>query len=189
MSDAALVEQASLGDKNAFTLIMNRWQKRIHRFAYRYFGNSTDADEITQKTFIRVYEKLDSLDDPGKFSSWIYQIANNLCLDELKRAGRRNSENLSSHIFNSNFIEKNSPAVQVEQKELSKMIEGIVLTLPEEQRVVLILKEFEGLKFREIAEILGEPEGTVKTRLYTGLTALKKKLSTQRIFNEYLNYD
>jgi len=189
MSDAALVEQIWQGDAHAFTMIVNRWQKRIHRFAYRYFGNAVDADEITQKTFIRVYEKLDSLDDPGKFSSWIYRIANNLCLDELKRAGRSRSESLEANHSGGMPVNRRTPATDIQQKELKKMVQMVLQSLPDDQRAVLILKEFEGLKFREIAEVLDEPEGTVKTRLYAGLTALRKKLPMQSIKTEYLNYE
>lgn len=184
-----MVEQASQGDDNAFALIMNRWQKRIHRFAYRYFGNRADADDITQKIFIRVYQKLNSLDDPGKFSSWIYRIANNLCLDELKRAGRRRSESLDFDNTASMPLNNQTPATEMHQKELKKMVQQMLELLPDDQRAVLILKEFEGLKFREIAEVLDEPEGTVKTRLYAGLTALRKKLPMQSIKTEYLNYE
>ena len=189
MSDATLVEQAWRGDEHAFTQIVNRWQKRIYRFAYRYFGNSADADDITQKTFIRVYQKLNSLDDPGKFSSWIYRIANNLCLDELKRAGRRRLESLETNQVSAIPVNSRTPATEMHQKELKAMVQNVLHSLPEEQRTVLILKEFEGLKFREIAEVLDEPEGTVKTRLYAGLTALRKNLPMQSIKTDYLNYE
>jgi len=91
MDDQSLVRRVQEGDQAAFTELVGRWQNKIHRFAYGFLADADDAGEITQKTFIKAYQKMDTLDDRGKFSSWIYRVANNLCLDELKRAGRRKS--------------------------------------------------------------------------------------------------
>ena len=185
--DAILVKQVQNGDSIAFNALMKRWQTKIHRFAYRFFADSDEASEITQKTFIKVYRKLDTLDDPDKFSSWIYRVANNLCLDELKRAGRRKSTSLES------WVEQResgtTPAQKLEEKELGEVLQKAMLTLPDEQRVVIILKEYEGMKFREIAEILEQPENTVKSRMYYGLRTLKRVLKKWNIQIEYLNHD
>jgi len=189
MDDASLVKRVQLGDIMAFNELANRWQSKIHRFSYGFFGNSDDAGEITQKTLIRVYKKAGELEEPGKFSSWIYRIANNLCLDELKRAGRRKSSPLGSWSEQIAESENYIPSRQLESKELGVIIQNALLTLPDDQRVVIILKEFEGMKFREIAEILDEPENTIKSRMYYGLRSLRKILTKQNIQPEYLNYD
>lgn len=187
MDDSALVEQIQRGDQQAFTVLMERWQTRIHRFAFRFFADVDEASEITQMTFIKVYQKVDTLDEPGKFSSWIYRVANNLCLDELKRAGRRKSSPLEAWV--EQMEARQTPAKKLETKELGEMLQKALLTLPDEQRVVIILKEYEGMKFREIAEILEEPENTVKSRMYYGLKSLRRVLKKWNIQNEYLNYD
>lgn len=189
MDDASLVRQVQLNDIKAFNELANRWQSKIHRFSYGFFGNSVDAGEVTQKTLIRVYKKAKELDDPEKFSSWIYRIANNLCLDELKRAGRRKSAPFGIWAEQIPESKMHIPSHQLETKELGEIIQNALLKLPDDQRVVIILKEFEGMKFRQIAEILDEPESTIKSRMYYGLKTLRKILTRQNIKLEYLNYD
>ncbi|MEX0660517.1 MAG: RNA polymerase sigma factor [Balneolaceae bacterium] len=189
LDDTTLIQQFKRGDTAAFNELVNRWQGKIHRFAYGFFADSDEASDITQKTFIKAYQKMDMLDDPGNFSPWIYRVANNLCLDELKRAGRRKSSPLEAWVEQSIEGEQLSPVDELEASELGKIIQKALLTLPDEQRVVVILKEYEGLKFREIAEILEEPENTVKSRLYYGLKALRRVLTKWNIPKHYLNYD
>lgn len=189
MDDSLLVKQFQQGDMGAFNLLVDRWQSKIHRFAFRFFADQDEADEITQKTFIKVYQKVNYLEEPGNFSPWIYRVANNLCLDELKRAGRRKATSLEERIEQPNQDENGSPADRLENKELGEIIQKALLTLPDEQRTVIILKEYEGLKFRQIAEILQEPESTVKSRMYYGLKSLRNVLTQWNIPNEYLNHE
>lgn len=190
MTDAKLVEDFRNGNIEAFNRLVERWQQRIHRFAYRYFASHDEAMEITQKTFIRVYKKLNTLDDAEKFSGWIYRIANNLCLDETKRAGRRRSasmETLTEHPVAENLAA--NPDQQVQQDQLGSILQLALNQLPPEQRIVVIMKEYEGLKFREIADILNEPENTVKSRLYYGLKKLRKLFDQWNIELESLHYE
>jgi RNA polymerase sigma-70 factor, ECF subfamily len=187
MDDDSLVRQVQLGSTHAFNELANRWYSKIHRFVYRYFGNADDAGEIAQKTMIRVYRKINELEEPSSFPSWIYRIANNLCLDELKRAGRKRSSPLGGWVNDIADSVNHLPSTQLESRELSKFVQDALITLPDEQRIVIILKEFEGMKFREIADILDEPENTVKSRLYYGLKSLKNTLTKWNIQNEYLN--
>lgn len=189
MDDSTLVKMVQKGDTGAFSLLVERWHSRIHRFAYRFFADNDDASEITQKTFINVYQKVDHLREPANFSPWIYRVANNLCLDELKRAGRRKSSPLEAWVEQAAETTNDTPAGELEAKDLGEWIQKALLMLPDEQRTVIILKEFEGLKFREIAEILEEPENTIKSRMYYGLKALRRILKQWNIQNEYLNDD
>lgn len=190
MTDTQLVKEFRRGDVQAFNKLVERWQRRIHRLAYRYFASHDEAMEITQKTFIRAYKKLNTLDDIEKFSSWIYRIANNLCLDETKRAGRRRSaslETLTSEPLTKNIMA--DPERSLLQRELGKILQHALKQLPEEQRIVVILKEYEDLTFREVAEILEEPENTVKSRMYYGLKKLKKIFDQWNINKEELDYE
>lgn len=189
MDDSTLVKQFQDGDIDAFNRLVERWHSKIHRFAYRFFADADEANEITQKTFIKTYQKVSELKEPDKFSSWIYKIANNLCLDELKRAGRRKSSPLEAWIEQNDQAQKQTPADKLENKQLGEIIQKALLTLPDEQRVVFILKEYEGLKFREIADILEAPENTVKSRMYYGLRSLRRVLKKWNIQHEYLNHD
>lgn len=190
MTDTQLVENFRKGDIQAFNKLVERWQHRIHRVAYRYFASHDEAREITQKTFIRAYKKLNTLEEADKFPSWIYRIANNLCLDETKRAGRRRSAPLES--VKNELLTKSvatDPERSLEKSELGKILQMALNRLPEEQRIVVILKEYEDLKFREIAEILEAPENTVKSRMYYGLKKLKEIFDQWNINKEALNYE
>ncbi len=191
MDDVLLIKKVQQGDTQAFTELVNRWHAKIHRFAFRFFADEDEANEITQKTFINTYHKVKELDDPSSFGSWIYRIANNLCLDELKRAGRRKSTALEAWIEQDGRLasESQSPVADLQQKELGEILQHALLTLPDEQRTVIILKEYEGLKFREIAEILEVPESTVKSRLYYGLKSTRRVLKKWNIQHQYLNND
>lgn len=190
MTDAQLVENFRNGDIEAFNRLVNRWQKRIHRFAYRYFASHDDASEITQKTFIKAYKKLNILDEAEKFPAWIYRIAKNLCLDEARRAGRRRSapmDALTDHPT-AESLDAN-PDRQVHRDDLESILQLALKQLPNEQRIVVIMKEYEELKFREIAEILDEPESTVKSRLYYGLKKLRTLFEQWNIELEALRYE
>lgn len=189
MEDAQLVQDFLGGNHQAFNKLIGRWQDRIHHFAYRYFASNDDAAEITQKTFIKAYQKLDTLDDAAKFGSWLYRIANNLCLDELKRAGRKRATSLEA-LKTAPQTETASPADGTLMKnEAMVLLHKALLQLPNDQRMVVIMKEYEGLTFREIAEILDESENTVKSRMYYGLKALKKTFDSWNINKEVFNYD
>lgn len=186
MDDTQLIRAYCEGDTRAFNMLVERWQHRIHRVAYRYFDSHDEAMEITQKTFIRVYKNLRTLDDRSRFPAWIYRIANNLCLDESKRAGRRRSSP----------IEQAAPRAAaktadgtLEQKECEALLQQALQQLPPEQRLVVIMKEYEGLKFREIAEVLDLPESTVKSRMYYGLRALRGIFDQWNINKEALYYE
>lgn len=189
MEDAQLIQDFLGGNHQAFNKLIGKWQNRIHHFAFRYFANNDDASEITQKTFIKAYQKLETLDDSKKFGSWLYKIANNLCLDELKRVGRKRATSLEAL--------KSAPQTEIERAADSALMrnEAIVLLhkallqLPIEQRVVVIMKEYEGLTFREIAEILNESENTIKSRLYYGLRALRKIFDSWKFNKEVFTYD
>lgn len=190
MNDAKLVEKFRGGDIEAFNRLVERWQDRIHRFAYRYFSSHDEAREITQKTFIRAYKKLHTLEDVDKFSSWLYRIANNLCLDEVKRAGRRRSAPMKA-LGPDPIAESlaSSPDRTIQHQQLEVLLQQALSRLPDEQRIVVIMKEYQGLKFREIAEILKEPENTVKSRMYYGLDALRKIFDDWNLKTEELYHD
>jgi RNA polymerase sigma-70 factor (ECF subfamily) len=190
MTDEQLVEEFRSGNIRAFNSLVERWQQRIHRLAYRYFSSHDEAMEITQRTFIKAYKKMHTLEDTRKFSSWLYRIANNLCLDEAKRAGRKRTtslEAISAHpAINGDFAH---PGQAMQQQELGYLLQRALNQLPPEQRVVVIMKEYEGLKFREIAEILEEPENTIKSRMYYGLKALKNIFEQWNIEMEAWNHE
>ncbi|MDZ7754813.1 RNA polymerase sigma factor [Rhodohalobacter sp.] len=183
-----LSEFVQNGREESFQVIADRWYPAIYRFAYSYFGNRDDASEIAQKTLIKVHQNIRSLKKVDSFKSWIYRIANNLCLDEMKRAGRRKSEPLSL-IPKQHQLSKSTPASDLEKKELNLLIRQALNQLQEEIRAVVILKQFEEMTFSEIGEVLQIPEGTAKTRMYKGLNQLGSILNQWNIETDYLNND
>jgi len=190
LRDAELIEKFCRGDAQAFNRVVERWQPRIQAVAYRYFNSHDEAMEMTQKTFIRVYKKASTLDDYRKFKAWIYRIANNLCLDETKRAGRRRSspvETLRNHPAAK--LDGDNPERPLHQKELEAILQKALQQLPPEQRMVIIMKEYQDLTFREIAEILEIPESTVKSRLYYGLQKLRDIFDQWNLNKENLYYE
>jgi RNA polymerase sigma-70 factor (ECF subfamily) len=186
-TDAELIQKFCDGQTEAFNLLVERWQPRIHRVAYRYFNSHDEAMEITQKTFIKVYKKLYTLDDYAAFPAWIYRIANNLCRDETKRAGRRHPTSLAG--LNNHLVAESIADKQIHQKQLAIMLQQALQQLSPEQRMVVIMKEYEALKFTEIAAALGVPESTVKSRMYAGLTKLHGIFDQWNINKETLYYE
>ncbi len=189
MEDARLVQQFTGGDVQAFNLLVKRWRNPIHRFAYRFFNNQDDAHDITQKTFIKAYQKMDSLDDAAKFRSWLYRIANNLCLDELKRSGRTRTSSLEALKQAPAQPVTASPEHGYNRAEATVLLSKALIQIPTEQRVVIIMKQYENLTFREIAEILDESENTVKSRMYYGLKNLRDIFNQWNLTKEAFEYE
>ncbi len=199
MTDIELINQIIDGDRSGFNLLVRRWEKTIYNFSLRYLGKKELARDVTQKTFIRVHKSIHKLRDAKKFSSWIYQIAANLCKDEIKRLASRdflsidliNENNENGHLMPDELIESefNQPDAELNNKQIGTIIQKALQQLPEDQRIVIIMKEYQGLRFREIAETLGEPLNTVKSRMYYGLSGLKKIFQKWEITEEMLSYE
>ncbi len=186
MSDQELIETFIAGHTSSFDQLVYRWQKKIFHFAYRYSGSTAAAQDICQETFVRAFKHLSNLQDRQRFAGWLYRIALNACLDHNKQAKRRplSLEELDSQARDGHALphelrstEEDHPDHLVQQRELADQIRHALAQLPEEQRLVVIMKQYQELKFTEIAEILQEPVNTVKTRMYSGLAALRKSLT------------
>jgi RNA polymerase sigma-70 factor, ECF subfamily len=186
MNDQELIEKFIAGHTPSFNQLVSRWQKKIFHFAYRYTCSTEAAKDIGQETFIRVYKNLGYLQDRERFSSWLYRIAMNVCLDHKKKGKRHHIslEKLSQQSQEGRPLprelwttDREHPDQNVQQLELAEIIQRALANLPEEQRMVVIMKQYQELKFTEIAEILQESVNTVKTRMYSGLATLRQKLS------------
>ncbi len=189
LSDQDLVQRVVRGDGNAFNLLVTRWEKKLFNFAYRLTGHREDAYDACQDSFIRAYEQIGQLKDSGKFSHWLFRIARNCCISRfrserklsfLQRNGKEDEEaDLENVLFDNPQVRIDSPH-RFEQNELRLIVERALEYLPFEQREAIVLKIYEGLKFSEIAEITDCPVSTVKSRLYLGLTQLKKILTNNQ---------
>ena len=192
--DRLLVESAIRGELSAFNQLMKGWHKRIFNFAYRYLNDYDEASEVTQQTFIKAYGALGTLKDPGRFRAWLYIIASNGCRAHSRRAGRYATESMHAGgpgeaTAWGQMAASENPEKQLLSRDWEKLLKRALGQIPEEQRLVIIMKEYEGLTFHEIAEVLSESENTVKSRMYYGLKALRKVLTKWNITKEAIQYE
>lgn len=198
MHSDTLILRAQTGDQSAQGRLVQLWYKRIYNFCFKFFLDHDVAMEASQKTFISMCRHLRDLQDTARFRSWIYKIAFNCCRDEARR--RKQSRSLpfeavwdreaeNSPAWESAPGRQDDPERQYRRMELSDILQRALGSIPPEQRAVVIMKEYEGLKFREIAEALNLSENTVKSRLYYGLDALKKILEKQNMNINTLGYE
>jgi RNA polymerase sigma-70 factor (ECF subfamily) len=182
-SDEELVEACLAGDVAAFDVLVARWQRKIRGAVYRVVGSEEEAQDICQEAFLKAYRALPTFKREARFSSWLYQIALNLSRDRLRRRKARNLVSLEEVEEASADRWAGGGAIRadewVESREVQRLVAGAVAALPEEQREAVVLKEYQGLTFPEIAEIQGVPVSTVKTRLYRGLSVLRERLVRQ----------
>ncbi|HMG93650.1 MAG TPA: sigma-70 family RNA polymerase sigma factor [Chryseolinea sp.] len=192
-----LIARAKEGDQGAQGKVVQLWYKRIYNFSYKFFLDHDLAMEVSQKTFISMCKNLPALQDNARFKSWLYKIAVNYCREEArKKKGNRslpfdlvwNRDAEDSPQWESSGNRTDNPERQLQQRELADVLQEALLEINEEQREVVIMKEYEGLKFREIAEVLNISENTVKSRMYYGLDGLKKILERKNINKETIGY-
>jgi RNA polymerase sigma-70 factor (ECF subfamily) len=169
-------------DHSAFTLLVERWEDRIRQLCFRVVGNAHSAEDLTQEAFVRLFAKRRDYDPERRFSTYLWRIALNLCYDELRRVTRRGESALDSDsdgVFSAaeeHFMEVKTPAARLVESEESQLVRSAVMHLPEIYRTVLVLRHYENLKLREIADVLDIPEGTVNSRMAEALVQLTRLL-------------
>ena len=184
-TDEELVEIAARGDTDAFNELVVRWERPIHALAYRVVGRDEDAREICQEAFLRAFRGLERFKGQARFSSWLYRIALNLCHDWLRRRRRGGfvQPPEDAEPGELGVVDPISETVEdlIIRRDLGRAVARAMALLPPEQRTVIVLKEYHGFTFREIAELAECPLSTVKTRLYQGLNVLRKQLERQGV--------
>ncbi len=168
------------GDADSFNQLILRWERPIYALAYRTIGREEEARDIVQDTFLRAYRALPGFKGQAKFSSWLYRIALNLCRDWIRRQRRTPTVQAPEGVELADLASERGPVESIEdlvaRREMSRAVAEAMTQLPEEQRTAIILKEYHGLTFQEIADLQGCPLSTVKTRLYQGLSVLRRDL-------------
>ena len=179
-SDEELVTRSMGGDLDSFNQLVLRWERPIYALAYRVIGREEDARDVAQETFLRAFRALSGFKGQAKFSSWLYRITLNLCRDWIRKERRTPVSQAPEGIDIIELAGEGTPAESIEQlvgrKQLGRAVSKAMAMLPEEQRTAIILKEYHGLTFQEIADMLDCPLSTVKTRLYQGLSVVRKQL-------------
>jgi RNA polymerase sigma-70 factor (ECF subfamily) len=182
LSDTQIIEQTLGGEPDAFNVLVKRWERHIYGLTLRILGRDEEAKDATQETFLSAYRNLSKFRGEAKFSSWIYRIALNVCNTRL-RTRPKNALSIEEQHEATGFelaADNQDLGAGIQQEQITRYVRRALQALPAEMRQVIIMKEYEDLKFSEIAEILGIPLSTVKTRMYTGLSELRKRLDHLR---------
>jgi len=179
-TDEELVALSMRGDTESFDQLILRWERPIYALAYRVIGREEEARDVLQETFLRAYRGIGNFRGQAKFSSWIYRIALNLCRDWIRRERRTPVSPVPEGVDLGEMAAERGPVESIEElvarQDLSRVVAKAMEQLPEEQRTAIILKEYHGMTFQEIADLQGCPLSTVKTRLYQGLIVLRRRL-------------
>jgi RNA polymerase sigma-70 factor, ECF subfamily len=185
LTDEELVARSIGGDTESFNQLIKRWEKPIFALAYRTLGREEDARDVCQETFLRAFRAIGGFKGQAKFSSWLYRITINLCRDWMRRERRAPVVSAPDGV---DLVELAGEGEGVEQldeavirRDLSRAVGRAMRALPEDQRTAIVLKEYHGMTFQEIAALLGCPLSTVKTRVYQGLTILRRELEKEGI--------
>jgi len=181
VTDEELVARSVAGDTDSFNQLIIRWERPIYALAYRQIGREDEARDVCQEAFLRAFRALPGFKGQAKFSSWLYRITLNLCRDWMRRQRRAPFVQVPEGVDVSDLAAAAAgPSESIEdvigRKDLGRHVAKAMQTLPDEQRSTILLKEYHGLTFQEIAELQGCPLSTVKTRLYQGLTVLRREL-------------
>jgi RNA polymerase sigma-70 factor (ECF subfamily) len=182
-SDEELVEACQAGEASAFDILVARWEDRIRGAAFRFLGSEEEARDVAQEAFLKAYRALDGFKREARFSSWLYQIATNLCRDRLGRRRTRATVSLEALEEAGPVMVETRPGAheRLLERDLAQAVRRAIHALPEEQREVVVLKEYQELTFLEIAQALDVPVSTVKTRLYRGLGQLRLRLEREGV--------
>lgn len=182
MEDTDLVAASLAGDSKAFQALVERYQARLFGAVRHYLRNPVEVEDIVQETFLKAFTRLGSFQQSSAFYTWLYRIAVNTILDLKKRKSRSpiqsmaEPEELGSPSAEANERMTVRPDAQLERAEIVEITQGVLVELPDIFRIVLVMREFEGLAYQEIADVLEISIGTVESRLFRARARFKQKL-------------
>lgn len=183
MDEKKLIQKAKAGDNKAFEELIEEHFKKIYNIAYRMTGNPDDASDMTQEVMIKLFRNIGSFKGDSKFSTWVYRVATNTCLDELKKQKRHSHTSLNAEFDTGEGeltydVEDTAPTPEeaTEKKELRHTVAAAIQKLSPDHKAAIILRDIKGFSYDEIAKVLKCSEGTVKSRLNRARAALKEIL-------------
>jgi RNA polymerase sigma-70 factor (ECF subfamily) len=194
-SDEELVIQFRRGQTEAFGALVRRYERELYGYLRRYLGNPSLADDVFQNTFLQVFTKIGQYEPGRPVRPWLYTIATHQAIDALRRQNRHPSVSLDQHREMSadgavhgivELLESQTPgpSERVQGEEIRERVRESVARLPDFLRQVVILAYYQGMKYRDIAEILDIPVGTVKSRLHTALVKLQENWAASATLGE-----
>jgi RNA polymerase sigma-70 factor (ECF subfamily) len=179
--DAALVDRWQAGDLSAFETLVSRHERRVFRLLFRMLGTREEAEDASQDAFLSLFRHGHRFRREARFSTFVYRVAANAALNRRRTLGRarsRSEEFKRRQDAGDNLPSSpRSPAVSAEGSEVQERVQSALLSLPEDLRVAIVLYDIEGQAYRDIAETLGIPEGTVKSRIHRARSALRTELA------------
>ncbi|MBO8158888.1 RNA polymerase sigma factor [Thermosyntropha sp.] len=189
-SDEQLVKKSLQGDVEAFDELVLRYQNKVYALAYRYMGNEEDAYDMTQEAFLKAFRSLRTFKGNSSFSTWLYRLVTNVCLDELRRRKRRIvplslDEPLATRDgdeVEKEIVDPNPTAdILYESKEFAEYILSFLHQMKPEHKAVIVLRDMMELSYEEIAQILNCSVGTVKSRISRARNILRKKIEEKEL--------
>jgi RNA polymerase sigma-70 factor (ECF subfamily) len=182
--DDKLVKRAKKGDSRAFDLLVLKYQGRVAQLVSRYVNNAAEVEDVTQEAFIKAYRALPKFRGDSAFYTWLYRIAANAAKNHLVALGRRPTTDLAlddseSYEVPGRLKDNESPDEVIMGQQLEAAISQAIDALPLELKAALTLREFEGLSYDEIAEVLECPIGTVRSRIFRAREAIDQKVASQ----------
>lgn len=176
------------GDSNSFGVIVERYQNMVFALALKMLKHREESEEVSQDTFIKVYKSLSKFNGESKFSTWIYRIAYNTCLDRIKKNSKYNNDVEINDVTSNEIFQAENIFDSLENKERSIIIKECMDKLPEDERVIMHLFYFEELSLKEIVDIVSLNEGNVKVKLFRGrkkLFSIFKESVEPEIYSSY----
>lgn len=192
VAESLLIERAQDGDRSALSELIARYERKAYHLSFRLMGNHADASDAAQEALVRVYTRLHNFRGESAFSTWLFRVVTNTCLDELRRRGRIRFASLDDPLLNEEgsvprqtVQEGEGPVDVAERHELQWMVREAIHRLPDDYRTVVVLRDLQDLSYHEIAEALGTSVGTIKSRLHRARLALRSILrSTEGLRHE-----
>lgn len=180
-----LVKKSQAGDVESFELLISSYDKRAYNIAYRIMGNEEDAKDMAQEALLRVFRSIKDFKGQSSFSTWLYRIVTNVCLDELRKRKNENYISMDSSIQTEEgelhlelCSDKETPEVAYERTEQMELIKSAIRNLNEEYRSVIVLRDIQGFSYEEISNMLDCSLGTVKSRINRARNMLRDKLKS-----------
>ncbi len=178
-----LIKKMAKGDRDAFAELVELYKDKVYQVSYRMLGNAQEAEDVAQETFLRVYANIGNYDPSYKFSTWIYRIATNLCIDHLRK--RKQVYSLDKQVEGTDGLDWHdrladqspNPEETLLTGELQGQVQQAIESLTPKYRSIITLRYIEDLSLNEISEVLKLPVSTIKTRIHRGREALRKKLN------------
>ena len=188
LRERLLIRKLRERDPQAFREIVSRYRDRVYNLTYRMLGSHEEAEDLAQETFITVFKSIDTFRGDAKFGTWLYRITANLCKNRIKYLSRRHHRNQAEYneevVTGGGMREAQlttgtptpSPQKQLETMELEQFFRQAIQSLDEDQRLLVVLRDIEGLHYEEIFSITNVPVGTIKSRLHRARMILRKKM-------------